>query len=80
MQTTQYLEKLSIGMNKRKSELTALAVNLDLQKLWQDFLLGQYIHQEISKDEAIEQIDSHLVTLAAQQRETMQLENNWQKQ
>ena len=75
-----YLEKLIKETNKSEADVMAEAMRTGLRQMWQDWMLGRYLRDEISRAEAIEVIGIDLVELAERQRAAMLEDVAWGRQ
>lgn len=78
MDTIQtYLARLVQVTHKNESEIIAEAIKSGLQQLWRDYILGQYLRGDLSRDEAIEQVGIDWVGLAERQHQAAQNDVTW---
>ena len=75
-----YLEKLIKETNKSETDVMAEAMRTGLRQMWQDWMLGRYLRDEIPRAEAIEVIGIDLVELAERQRAAMLEDVAWGQQ
>jgi len=73
METTRTnQDKLTHDIKKPEAEIITMALYAGLQHLWREVTLKHYLHHEIPRNEAIEQIGIDWVKLAERQYEAMQ--------
>jgi hypothetical protein len=75
--TVAYLEQLFLETNKPETEIIALAMQTGLRQLWRGRVLGQYLQDEISRDDAVNSVGIDWVELAARQRDAMLEDVAW---
>ena len=69
MNALQSLEALSREMGKSETEMVALALQKGAEQLWRERILGRYLRQEISRDEAVEAVGLDWVEMAERQHQ-----------
>ena len=79
-ETMIYLEKLVKETNKSEADVMAEAMRTGLRQMWQDWILGRYLRDEIPRDEAINVVGIDLVELAERQRAAMLEDVAWGQQ
>jgi hypothetical protein len=62
-----YLEILVRESQKSEAEVIALALQTGLRQLWRERILGRYLREEISREEAIESAGIDWVEMAERQ-------------
>ena len=72
-----YLEKLSRASHKAETEVMTLAFQVGLRQLWREHVLGQYLRNEISRDQAIEIAGIDWVEVAERQHQAMREDLDW---
>ena len=75
--TIMYLEQLTSETNKPEIEIIALAMQTGLRQLWRERVLGQYLQDEISRDDAVNSVGIDWVELAERQRDAMLEDVAW---
>jgi hypothetical protein len=75
--TLGYLEKLSHETQKPEAEVMTMAFKVGLRQLWREHILGRYLRDEISRDEAIESAGIDWVQLAERQRDAVMEDLAW---
>lgn len=75
--TLTYLETLARETHKPESEVMTMAFQTGLRQLWREYILGRYLREEISREEAIETIGIDWVELAERQHEAMMEDLEW---
>lgn len=75
--TLNYLEKLSHASHKAEAEVMTLAFQVGLRQLWREHVLGQFLRDEISREEAIEVAGIDWVELAERQHQAMREDLEW---
>ena len=75
-----YMEKLIKETNKSEADVMAEAMRTGLRQMWQEWMLGRYLRDEIPRAEAIEVIGIDLVELAERQRAAMLEDVAWGQQ
>ena len=75
--TLTYLEKLSHVSHKAEAEVMTLAFQVGLRQLWREHVLGQFLRDEISREEAIEVAGIDWVELAERQHQAMREDLEW---
>jgi hypothetical protein len=75
--TLGYLEKLSRETQKPEAEVMTMAFKVGLRQLWREHILGRYLRDEISRDEAIESAGIDWVQLAERQRDAVMEDLAW---
>ena len=75
--TLGYLEKLSRETQKPEAEVMTMAFKVGLRQLWREHILGRYLRDEISRDEAIESAGIDWVELAERQRDAVMEDLAW---
>jgi len=58
-----YLEHLVRETQKPETEVMALALQTGLRQLWREHILGRYLREEMTRDEAINEIGIDWVEL-----------------
>lgn len=76
-ETLIYLEKLIRETDKAEAEVMTQAFQTGLRQLWREHVLGRYLRDEITRDEAIEAVGIDWVELAERQHETMMEDLAW---
>ncbi len=71
------LDTLVRETHKSEAELMTLAFQTGLQQLWRERILGRYLRQEITRDEAIEAAGIDWVELAERQHKSMLEDMAW---
>jgi hypothetical protein len=71
------LDTLVRETHKPEAELMTLAFQTGLWQLWQERILGRYLRQEITRDEAIEATGIDWVELAERQHKAMLEDMAW---
>ncbi|TEU11493.1 MAG: hypothetical protein E3J21_23455 [Anaerolineales bacterium] len=72
-----YLETLARETNKPETEVMTMAFQAGLRQLWREYILGRYLREEISREEAIEKAGIDWVELAERQHEAMMEDLEW---
>ena len=72
-----YLETLARETHKTESEVMTLAFETGLRQLWRERLLGRYLREEVSRDEAIAAVGIDWVELAERQHRAMLEDLAW---
>ena len=75
-----YLEKLARETHKSEAEMMTLAFQKGMQQLWREYVLGRYLREEISRDEAIAAVGLDWVELADRQHQVMMEDLAWAMQ
>ncbi len=75
--TFSYLEMLSRETDKTESEVMTMAFQKGVQQMWRERILGRYLCEEITRDEAIETVGVDWVELAERQHEAMMEDIAW---
>ena len=75
--TLVYLETLARETKKSEAEVLTMAFETGLRQLWREHMLGQYLRQVISRDEAIEAVGIDWVDLAERQHKAMLEDLAW---
>ena len=75
--TLVYLETLARETQKSEAEVLTMAFETGLRQLWREYMLGQYLRQEISRDQAIEAVGIDWVDLAERQHKAMLEDLAW---
>ena len=75
--TLTYLQRLSDDIHKPETEILALALQVGLRELWREHILGRYLRQEISREEAIDEAGLDLVELAERQHQAVMEDVAW---
>ncbi|MEZ4613339.1 MAG: hypothetical protein R2838_24390 [Caldilineaceae bacterium] len=70
-ETMIYLEKLVKETNKSEADVMAEAMRTGLRQMWQNWILGRYLRDEIAREEAVDVVGIDLVELAERQRAAM---------
>ena len=60
-----------------ESEVFERALERGLEDLWQDLVLSQYLDEEISREEAVEQLGRTTVERADREREVVEEDVDW---
>jgi hypothetical protein len=71
------LDTLVRETHKPEAELMTLAFQTGLRQLWRERILGRYLRQEITRDEAIEAAGIDWVELAERQYKSMLEDVAW---
>ena len=72
-----YLEHLVRETQKPETEVMALALQTGLRQLWREHILGRYLREEMTRDEAINEIGIDWVELAERQRQAVLEDLAW---
>ena len=72
-----YLETLVRETHKTESEVMTLAFETGLRQLWRERLLGRYLREEVSRDEAIAAVGIDWVELAERQHRALLEDLAW---
>ena len=72
-----YLERLARETNRPESEVIARAIDSGARQLWREQVLGRYLKNEITRDEAIDKVGIDLVELAERQRDAVLEDVAW---
>jgi hypothetical protein len=72
-----YLETLARETNKPETEVMTMAFQAGLRQLWREYILGRYLREEISREEAIQTVGIDWVELAERQHEAMMEDLEW---
>jgi len=72
-----YLETLTRETHKPEAEVMAMAFEIGLRQLWREHVLGQYLRQEISREQAIETVGMDWVELAERQHTAVKEDLTW---
>ena len=72
-----YLQTLARETHKTESEVMAMAFETGLRQLWRERVLGRYLRDEISRDEAIRSAGIDWVELAERQHEATMEDLAW---
>jgi hypothetical protein len=75
--TLAYLETLARETKKSEAEVLTMAFETGLRQLWREHILGRYLRQEISRDEAIKAVGIDWVDLAERQHRAMLEDLEW---
>ncbi|MCB0071211.1 MAG: hypothetical protein KDE20_07115 [Caldilineaceae bacterium] len=79
-ETMIYLEKLVKETNKSEADVMAEAMRTGLRQMWQNWILGRYLRDEITREEAVDVVGIDLVELAERQRAAMLEDVAWGQQ
>ncbi len=71
------LEILVRETHKSETEVVALALQAGLRQLVRELILGQYLHGEIARGDAIEAVGIDWVELAEKQRDAVMEDIAW---
>jgi hypothetical protein len=74
-----YLEDLVRQTRKSEAEVMALAIETGLRQLWREQVLDQYLHGQLSRDQAVKAVGLDWVELAERQHRAMQEDLEWAK-
>ena len=77
MDTIEYLQKIILQTQKPEAEVMAQAFKTGVRQMWRERVLGQYLRQQISRDEAIELAGIDWVELAERQHKAMLEDLAW---
>ena len=72
-----YLETIIRETQKTESEVMTKVFQTGLRQLWREHILGRYLRNEISRDEAVESVGIDWVDLAERQKEAMIEDMAW---
>jgi hypothetical protein len=72
-----YLENLTRETKKTEAEVLTMAFQTGLKQLWREYILGQYLREEITRDKAIEAVGIDWVDLAERQHKAMLEDLAW---
>lgn len=75
--TLTYLKLLTDETQKPENEVLTMAFQVGLRQLWREHILGRFLRQEISRDEAIETVGIDWVELAERQHQAMMEDIEW---
>lgn len=75
--TLTYLETLARETDKPEAEVMTMAFQTGLRQLWREYILGRYLREEISREEAIQTVGIDWVELAERQHEAMMEDLEW---
>ena len=75
--TITYLEALTREMHKPETEIMTMAFQVGLRQLWREHVLGQYLRDEISREETIAAVGIDWVELAERQHAAMLEDLAW---
>ena len=75
--TLTYLQRLTDETHKPEAEVLTLAFQVGLRELWREHILGSYLRQEISREEAIDEAGLDLVELAERQHQAVMEDVAW---
>lgn len=76
-ETAAYLEKLVQETQQSEVDVLAQALRTGLRQLWREWVLGRYLHREISREEATEAVGIDWVELAERQQAAMLEDVAW---
>jgi hypothetical protein len=76
-QLLTYMETLVRETQKSEAEVMTLAFQAGLRQLWREHILGMYLRQKISRQEAIEAVGLDWVDMAERQHQAMQEDIVW---
>jgi hypothetical protein len=74
---TPYLESLVRETHKSESEVVALAIETGLRQLWREQILVQYLHGQISREQAAQSVGADWVELAEKQQRAAKEDVEW---
>jgi hypothetical protein len=72
-----YLETLVRETKKPEAEVISMAFQTGLRQLWRERILGRYLREEITRDEAVEAAGIDWVELAERQHQAMREDLAW---
>ena len=72
-----YLEILTRETRMPEPEVMAMAFRTGLCPLWREHIMGRYLRDEISRNEAINELGVDWVELAERQHKAMKEDMNW---
>lgn len=75
--TLKNLETLSRETHRSESEVMTLAFQKGVQQLWRERILGRYLRQDITRDEAIEAVGVDWIEMAERQHQAMLEDLAW---
>lgn len=75
--TMVYLETLLKETQKPEDEIMAQAFQAGVRQLWRERILGQFLKQEIARDEAIDAVGIDWVEMAERQHQAMREDLAW---
>jgi hypothetical protein len=75
--TLTYLKRLTDETQKPENEVLTMAFQVGLRQLWREHILGRFLRQEISRDEAIETVGIDWVELVERQHQAMMEDIEW---
>ena len=71
------LARLARELKKPEAEIMTMAFEAGLRQLWRERTLGQYLRDEIPREQAIERVGIDWVELAEQQHAAMNEDMAW---
>ncbi|MCW5935633.1 MAG: hypothetical protein KIT45_15235 [Fimbriimonadia bacterium] len=71
------LKSLSQATQLTEPEITARAIQVGLRQLWREWILSRYLHGEMSREAAIEEIGIDYVELAERQSQAAKEDIEW---
>lgn len=72
-----YLHLLTNRTKKPEAEVITMAFQIGLKQMWREHILGQFLRQEISRNEAIESVGIDWIELAERQYSAMKEDMEW---
>ena len=75
--TLEYLETLARETQKTEAEVLTMAFQAGLKQLWREYVLGRYLCQELTRDEAVKAVGIDWVDLAERQHKAMLEDLAW---
>lgn len=72
-----YLKKLTDASRRPEAEVMTRAFQVGLRQLWREYVLGQYLRGEMTRDQAVEAVGIDWVELAERQHEAMREDLQW---
>jgi len=75
--TSSFLKTLTKETKKPESEVISMAFQTGIKQLWREHILGQYLRDKISRDDAIESVGIDWVELAENQHKATMEDLAW---
>lgn len=74
---SNFVGELAKEFHKSESEIVTLALESGLKQMWRDRILGLYLQNKLSWDEAVEQVGLDYVLLAERQSQAIMEDLQW---
>jgi hypothetical protein len=76
-EVVRLLESLVAETHKSEADILTLAMQAGLRQLWREHVLGRYLCEDLTREQAVEAVGEHWVQMAESEHDAMVEDLAW---